>query len=96
MYNVLGNFKLDIDYDVESTENNFELVRLSISPHEEKTEMISFNLEEEMEEIIKECIKDFTIQKELMETGKEINISQLSSNKDIIILACSKYDFSAN
>lgn len=95
VYSILGTYKLNVDYDVEGFGNDFEITRISISLHNTE-ENISFNLEDEMEEILEECIKDFTIQKELMDLGKFVSLEASLVDIPKPKLANDKYDFSAN
>lgn len=96
VYNILGNYKLNIDYNVEGASNDFEITRISISPVNDSQDLISFSLEDEMEDIIEECIKDFITQKEFLEIGKTIAEENNEENSIKPKLVNKNYDFSAN
>jgi hypothetical protein len=96
IYTILGNVKLNIGYSVEDYGDDYEITRLEISSIENAKESFSFNLEDEMEDIIEECIKDFAVKKQLMteeEASKlKIELHRIPKPK----LAAENYDFSAN
>lgn len=96
VYTILGTCELDVEYEIEGTGEDYEITRMVISQHDKSKDFVSFNLEEEMEEILDACIKDFTLQKAFMplETFKGIKADLVVINKPK--LANDNYDFSAN
>lgn len=95
LYNILGNKKINVDYDVEGWGNKFEITKISISPCE-PDEYVPFNFEDEIDQIVDQCKKDFEIQQELMDIAshKTFKMPDLENTK--VKLAHEKYDFSAN
>ena len=96
LYTILGTVKLNIAYDIEEFLGEYEITRIEISSVEDSKEMVSFSLEDEMEEIIEECIKDFAVKKDIMseEQASKLKVELYKIPKPK--LANEKFDFSAN
>jgi hypothetical protein len=96
LYTILGNVKLNISYKIEEYGDDYEITKLEISSTEDAKEMVSFSLEDEMEEIIEQCIKDFAVKRDIMSKEEasqmKIELHRIPKPK----LANENYDFSAN
>jgi hypothetical protein len=96
VYTIIGTCQLNVEYEIEGSGEEYEVTRIVISQHDRSKDFVSFNLEDEMEDILEACIKDFTIQKSFMPLGEftEIKADLIDMSKPK--LANDKFDFSAN
>ena len=95
LFDVRGTVKLNVNYDVEGSKDDYKIIRVLITPHDENKPP-EFDFEIEMDDILDQCNTDF-INKQ--EAGKvkfvpELNIE--TKDETEIKLASEKFDFSAN